>query len=64
MRVRDDLFDDPISPLRVGARDAIAQRMTLDVLDLVDEVALLFVKEGLTIADEELEVSDLRSIVG
>ncbi len=59
MRVCNDLFDKPVSSLPIAAYDAIAERVGLDVRNLAFQIALLLMKEGFAVRDQELHVTNL-----
>ncbi len=57
MRVRDDLFDQPVTAVRRGVREPVEQRPALGHLDPVLQVPFFLVYETFAIGEEELEVT-------
>src|SRR5690242_1025115 len=62
MRVRYNLFDQPIPSSAVGALDAVAKSVLLDIRNRTLEVALLFMEERFPVRDEELHITHLWTI--
>ncbi len=62
MRIVDDLFRQRVPAFAIARRDPDAQRIGVDVCELVLEVSLLLVKEGLAVRDQKLHVTDLRPV--
>ena len=59
MRVRYDLFNQPIPSFAVSALDAVAKSVLLDVRNRTLEIALLFMEERFPVRDEELHITHL-----
>jgi hypothetical protein len=64
MGVGDDLFHEPIPVIAVGGCHSIPERIGLDAFNFVVQITPFFVKEALTIRDQELHVPRLRMIDG
>src|SRR4029077_7974663 len=62
MGVADDLLDQTVSSAAVFLDYAIPERVVSDRLHCGMHVAFFFMKETLAIADQELEISDLRPV--
>ena len=62
MRVRYDFLREPISAFGIGALDMIAEGVFLNIRNRTFEVALLLMKKGLSIREEELHVADLWTV--
>src|SRR5665213_3536604 len=62
MRVRYDLFNQPIPSSAVSALDVVAKSVLLDIRNRTLEVALLFMEERFPICDEELHITYLRAV--
>ncbi len=57
VRIGDEMLDQAVTPLLLLVNDPVEQRPALRNFDLMLEVVLLGVAEGLTIGDEELQVA-------
>ena len=64
MRVGDELLGDRVAAAEVVGDDADGEGVVVDVVEVVLEVALLFVEEGLLVREEELHVPRLRAVDG
>ena len=64
MRVADDLLFDGVPALGVGVGDLEAQRAGVDKLNLAGGIPALVVKKSLLVADQKLQIANLRSIDG
>ena len=62
VRIGNDLFDNLVASRRIGIGQAISERLVVDVLDLMRGVFLLLVKEGASVGDQQLQVSDLGHV--
>ncbi len=62
MWVGDNFFHKPIPVIAVRRYDSIPKRIGLDAFNLAVQVTPFFVKEALTIRDQELHVPRLRMI--
>ncbi len=62
--VGDELFGDGVAAIEVGGGDADGEGVGVDVVEVVLEVALLFVEEGFAVGEEELHVAGLGAIDG
>src|ERR1041385_8805483 len=62
MRIGDNLLDDGVAPERIARGQTKARRVMVDVVALVDEVALLLVKKRFAVGDEVLQVARLRHV--
>ena len=64
MRIRYDFLFDSIAVLGIGALDVIAESVFLNVRNRALQIALLFVKEGISIRDKELHIANLWAVDG
>ncbi len=62
MRIADDLLLDDVTAFGIAIGDLEAQSIGIDQFNLTDRVTALVVKKRLLIADQILQVSNLRSI--
>ena len=62
--VGDELLGDGVAAIEVAGDDADGERVGVDVVEVVLEVALLFVEEGLAVGEEELHVAGLGAVDG
>src|SRR5271157_5646734 len=62
MRIGDDLLDDSVTLSRLDACDPHAESVSAEVFDRGLQIAPLVMKEGLTVADQELKVANLRMV--
>ena len=62
--VGDELLGDGIAALEVVGLDADGEGLGIDVVEVVLEVALLLVEEGLAVGEEQLHVAGLGAIDG
>jgi hypothetical protein len=62
VRVRDDLFHEPIPVIAVGGSHSIPQCVGFNAFNFVVQVAPFLMKEALTICDQELHIPGLRMI--
>src|ERR1051326_3504138 len=64
MRITDQLLFYSITALRIRAGDVIAQSMRLQTHGFALKIAFLFVKEGFAISNQELGITNLRTVDG
>ena len=64
MGVGDELLCDGIASSEVVGDDADGEGFVIDVVEVVLEVALFFVEEGLFVGEEQLQVAGLGPIDG
>ncbi len=64
VRIADHLLHQRVTPVAIAIMDADRQRVRVDVMELVDQVAPLLMEERLAIRDQELHVANLRPIDG
>ncbi len=64
VRVGDELLGDGVAAAEVVGDDADGEGVGVDVVEVVLEVALLFVEEGLLVGEEELHVAGLGAVDG
>src|SRR5271157_395076 len=64
VRISDDLLLDRVAPFRVGVGDLHAESRVSHAVHRRSHVAALVVEEGLAIADQILQVTDLRGVDG
>jgi hypothetical protein len=62
VRIGDDLFHEPIPVTTVRGGHSIPEDIGFDTFNFVVQVAPFFVKEGLTIRDQELHIPGLWMI--
>ncbi len=64
MRVADHLPYQRVTALAIAIVDADGKPVGIDVVELVNQIAPLFMEERLPIGDQELHVASLRAIDG
>ena len=64
VRVGDELLGDGVAAAEVGRHDANRQRVGVDVVEVVLEVALFFMEKGFAVGEEQLHVAGLRTVDG
>ena len=64
VRVRDDLLGHRVPPLRIAAHQPHRRRVVVDVVELIRDIALLLVEEGLAVGEQQLHVARLRPVDG
>ncbi len=64
MRIGDELLGNGVASAKIVGDDAHRQRVVVNVVEVVLEVALLFVEERLLVGEEEFHVAGLRAIDG
>ena len=57
MRIRKHVFYQTVTAVRIGIRETIKEAIALWIFDHVIQVALFFMTEAFTVADEKLEVA-------
>ena len=62
--VGDELLGDGVASVEIGGGDADGGGVGIDVVEVVFEVALFFVEEGLLVGEEEFHVTHLGTIDG
>jgi hypothetical protein len=56
VRIGQNFLDEPIAAIPVGVGQTVEKTILLGVFQLVNEIPLLFVAKGRSIADQELEI--------
>ena len=64
VRVADELLGDGVAAVGIGGDNPDGRSVGMDVVQVVVEVALLFVAEGLAVGEEQLHVAGLRAVDG
>ena len=62
MRIREDVFYEPVATVGLRIRQTIKEAIALRVFDQMIEVALLLVAKRFAITDEKLKVARVRLI--
>ena len=64
MRIGDDLLDEAIAIAAIASDNAHREAILVEVFGLAGHVAAFFVEKTFPIADQELQVADLRQVDG
>ena len=62
MRVREDVFYQPVATVGLRIRQTVKDAIALRVFDQVIQVALFFVAKGFAVTDEKLKVACVRLV--
>src|SRR6266571_766876 len=57
MRIRKHVFYETVTTVRIGIRETIKEAIALRIFDKVIKIALFFMTETFTVADEKLKVA-------
>jgi len=64
VRVGEELLGDGVAAAKVGRHDANRQRIAIDVVEVVLEVALFFMEKCFAVGEQQLHVAGLRTVDG